>query len=192
VPSPREWVNGLTAIGLVFVCGLAARGYSASHGAAVTASPRKPEQAAAVVNESGRRVIATGEGSRSDRCDVHGTANGKPFVFEIDTGAGDMALFSSSHLAKLSINPKTLHYEEFWPGTRYGKIATTNLREIVIGGVVWNKPEVRIYSNWKFSFGGDEGDETPLLGLPALNAKGVNVEFDGGMCRLTVARKAIG
>jgi predicted aspartyl protease len=134
-----------------------------------------------IAGSSDRHVIAS---SRivGARCHVQGQANGVAFTFSVDTGDPVAADFSSSHAKKLGLDPAALHYEEIWPGTRYGKIATTTLREIRVGDVVWNNAQVRIYSNWRFSFG---DDETPLLGLEALQSRGIHVEFDGDMCRLT-------
>jgi predicted aspartyl protease len=136
-----------------------------------------------IVSQSERRVIAISK-IEGGRCHVLGEANGEPMTFTIDTGDPIDADFSSSHITKLGINPAALHYEEIWPGTRYGKIATTTLREIRIGYVRWSHVQVRIYSNWRYLFG---DDETPLLGLAALQSRGVHVEIDGDTCRLTIA-----
>jgi len=117
-----------------------------------------------------------------ERCYVHGQANGTSFTFSVDTGDPFHAEFSASHVRELGINPASLHYEELWPGTRYGKIATTTLRELRVGDVTWNNVQIRIYSDWRYTFG---DDESPLLGLAALQSRGIHVEFDGDMCRLT-------
>jgi predicted aspartyl protease len=134
-----------------------------------------------IVSQPERRVIAISK-IEGGRCHVLGEANGVPMTFTIDTGDPIDADFSSSHITKLGINPAALHYEEIWPNTRYGKIATTTLREIRTGYVRWSDAQVRIYSNWRYSFG---DDETPLFGLMALQRHDIHVEFDGGMCRLT-------
>ena len=133
------------------------------------------------VDPAARHVIAS---SRivGARCHVQGQANGAPFTFTIDTGDPIVADFSASHATKLGLDPASLHYEEIWPGTRYGKIATTTLREIRVGDVTWSNVQARIYSNWRYTFG---DDETPLLGLDALQRRGIHIEIDGDMCRLT-------
>lgn len=134
--------------------------------------------------DGSRQVIAVGQGSRRNRCDVRGFANGVALTYEIDTGDPVVADFPSSYVGRLGIGG-SLNYTELWPGTRYGKIATTVLRQIRVGDVVWNDPEVRVYSDWDYAFG---DDEIPLLGLAALRMRGINVEFAGDRCRLTVAR----
>jgi len=101
----------------------------------------------------------------------------------VDTGAPTVAEFSSSWADKLGV--KNLQYRELWPGTRYGKIATATVHEIRVGDVVWKDAAARFYSDWAYSFG---GDTRPLLGLAALNARGINVEFERDTCRLTVSR----
>jgi hypothetical protein len=142
-----------------------------------------PRPATVVIGEGNRRVIASAT-ITGNRCKVPGYANGAAVTYEIDTGDPITADFSASHIHKLGLNPASLDFAELWPGTRYGTIATTTLREIRVGDVVWNDPEVRIYSNWRYTFG---DDETPLLGLAALNSRGVHLEFDGDLCRLTVS-----
>jgi hypothetical protein len=132
-----------------------------------------------------RWVIAVGQGTRSNRCDIQGFANGVPLTFEIDTGDPNLADFPSSYVGRLGIEGP-LDYSERFPDTRFGKVATTTLNEIRIGEVVWDHPEVNVLSNWDYSFG---SDEIPLFGLPALTQRGINVEFEkDGRCRLTVAR----
>jgi hypothetical protein len=138
-----------------------------------------------VSSGSGRQVIAVGEGTRSNRCDIRGFANGIAVTFEVDTGDPYVAEFPSSYVGRLGIEGP-LDYSDWWPGTRYGKIATAKLREIRVGDVVWHDPEVNVYSDWDYAYG---SDEVPLLGLSALRMRGVNVEFDAeGRCRLTAAR----
>jgi predicted aspartyl protease len=132
-----------------------------------------------VVKETGRRVIAASR-IENGRCLAPGSVNGEPVTFEVDTGAPRGAEFPDSWARKLGLN--NLHYEELWPGTRYGKIATASVDSIRVGAVVWRNVQARFYSNWAFTF----GDTRPLLGLAALNAQGVHVEFDGDTCRLTV------
>lgn len=142
-----------------------------------------------IKQETGRRVIATGQGSRNDRCDVaaavDGGAGAVATVFEVDTGDPVEADFPGKYIKRLGVDAAALNWYELDPGTRYGKIAHATLRQIRIGEVVWNNPEVRFFSNWRYTFG---ADEIPLLGLHALNSKGIHVEFDGGGCRLTAAR----
>ena len=134
-----------------------------------------------IVEPPARLVIAS---SRivGARCHIEGQANGAPFTFTVDTGDPVAADFSASYSKKLGLDPAALHYAEIWPGTRYGKIATTTLREIRVGDVTWSNVQVRIYSNWRFAFG---DDETPLLGLNALQSRGIHLEIDDDMCRLT-------
>jgi hypothetical protein len=152
-------------------------------GLVAAAAVLNPAPIAAVPQmESGRQVIAEGVGSRADRCDVPGFANDEAVTFEIDTGDPDNADFPSSYISRLGIKGP-LYYKELWPGTRYGKIARTTLRQIQIGDVVWHDLEINVYTNWDYSFG---SDETPLLGLKALKSKGLHIEIDGGTCRLTV------
>jgi hypothetical protein len=196
--SPREVVNGLTALGLVFVLGLAARGYSASHGTALiapsptTAKPAVPAPQP-VSKETGRRVVASAK-IVNDRCNLpgfagQGSGRNAAFTFEIDTGDPSIADFSNRWVAKLGLNPATLDYREVEPGTRYGKIAYATLPEIRIGDMVWKNEQVGIWDRWSYSFG---HEEIPLFGLVALQKRGVRLEVEGDTCRLTVARKAIG
>jgi hypothetical protein len=149
-----------------------------------------PEIPASPAASSGaRHVIAVGQGTRPNRCDVRGFANGVPLTFEVDSGDPNIADFPGSYAGKLSIR-QPLDFFDMFPGTRYGKIAKTTLHEIRIGGVIWRAPEVNVFSDWDYSFG---SDEVPLLGLRALQMHGINVEFDGGdRCRLTVARNGRG
>lgn len=172
-----------TALGVVIVAGmLVAR---PDNGLSVPAGPPPKIAPPQVPPGSGRQVIAVGEGTRRNRCDIGGFANGVAVTFEIDTGDPNMADFPSSYVGKLGIGGP-LNYYELDPGTRYGKIATTKLREIRVGDVVWNAPEVNVYSDWDYTYG---SDEIPLLGLGALKMRGVDVEFDAkGRCRLTAAR----
>lgn len=131
-------------------------------------------------HETGRRVMVESK-IEENRCLAPGSVNGVPITFMVDTGAPSVAEFPNSWARELGLG--NLDYEELWPGTRYGKIATATVDEIRIGDVVWKDAEARFYTNWAFSF----GDTRPLLGLAALNARGVHVEFDGDTCRLTVA-----
>jgi hypothetical protein len=135
-----------------------------------------------VVKETGRRVIVASN-IEGERCLAPGSVNGVPATFMVDTGAPTVAEFSSSWADKLGV--KNLQYRELWPGTRYGKIATATVHEIRVGDVVWKDAAARFYSDWAYSFG---GDTRPLLGLAALNARGINVEFERDTCRLTVSR----
>ena len=135
-----------------------------------------------VVKETGRRVIVASN-IEGERCLAPGSVNGVPATFMVDTGAPTVAEFSSSWADKLGL--KNLQYRELWPGTRYGKIATATVHEIRVGDVVWKDAAARFYSDWAYSFG---GDTRPLLGLAALNARGINVEFERDTCRLTVSR----
>ncbi|MGA8612235.1 MAG: hypothetical protein WB760_11050 [Xanthobacteraceae bacterium] len=156
----------------------------ASLGAPVAPVAQPVAPIARAVNETARRVIATGGGARENRCDVPGSVNGRALVFEIDTGDPTMADFPASYIDKLHVDRATLEWFELDPGTRYGRVAWAIVREIRIGDVVWENPRVRFYENWRFSFG---SEENPLFGLPALKAEGVNVEWTGDTCRLTVA-----
>ena len=150
---------------------------------AVAPPPENPQPPVTYSND--RQVIAVGRSGRSNRCDVRGFANGVATDFEIDTGDPNTADFPGSYVRKLGVEGP-LDYYELSPGTRYGKIANAHLRQIRIGSVTWDNPEVSFFSDWDYSFG---DDEIPLLGLPALKMHGVNVEFDrGDTCRLTVAR----
>jgi len=135
-----------------------------------------------VVKETGRRVIVASN-IEGERCLAPGSVNGVPATFMVDTGAPTVAEFSSSWADKLGV--KNLQYRELWPGTRYGKIATATVHKIRVGDVVWKDAAARFYSDWAYSFG---GDTRPLLGLAALNARGINVEFERDTCRLTVSR----
>jgi hypothetical protein len=156
-----------------------------SAAAPVIPPPATPVIAKPEVSSGGaRQVIAVGQGTRSNRCDVPGFANDKPVIFEIDTGDPNIADFPSSYVRRLSIK-ESLAYHEFIPGTRFGKIANTHLRQIRIGSVTWDNPEVSFFSDWDYSFG---DDEIPLFGLPGLRKYGIAVEFEGDRCRLTVAR----
>src|ERR1700722_16650554 len=173
----RMILAALTAIAIIM--GLVISGFGS------LIAPRSIDPAPQVQATYGdRQVIAVGQGTRQNRCDVRGLANGVPLIFEVDTGDPDMADFPASYVSRLKM-AGPLNYTEWWPGTRYGKIATTTLREIRIGDVVWDNPEVNVFSDWDFSFG---DDEIPLFGLAALKMRGINVEFEGGgNCRLTVA-----
>lgn len=146
--------------------------------------PVRAPAPAPVSFDASRQVIAIGQDTRRNRCDVRGFANGVALTYEIDTGDPNIADFPSSYVRRLGIGG-SLNYTEWWPGTRYGKIATTTLRQIRVGDVVWNDSEVNVYSDWDYSFG---DDEIPLLGLAALKMRGISVEFEGGRCQLTVAR----
>jgi predicted aspartyl protease len=135
------------------------------------------------LQERGRRVIASAKVD-GDRCIASGFVNDNvPVTFMIDTGAPDFADFSISYVHTFGVDPATLHYSEWWPGTRFGKIATTSIKSIRIGDVVWRNPTVQFYQNWNFSFG---DVSKPLLGLLALKAFDIHVEFEGDVCRLTV------
>jgi len=133
---------------------------------------------------TGRRVIASAK-TDNERCDVPGVVNGQSLTLEIDTGDPNSIDLPSKFVARLGLKPGS--YEEFWPGTRYGKIAKATVREIRVGDVVWLNQQGFVYSDWDYTFG---SDEIPLLGLAALRAQGVHVEFDGGMCHLTVAQSS--
>jgi hypothetical protein len=184
----RPLANGVAAVALVLVVGHALRGHHASHATASTAA----EPAAPLVQiapaETGRRVIATGKGSREDRCDVPGVVNGASVIFEVDTGDPDIADFAASYIGKLGIDPASLHWSEFDPGTRYGKTAQATAREIRVGDIVWTDEPITFWSNWRYSFG---DDEIPLLGLSAVRSRGVQIEWMAdGNCRLTVAQSS--
>jgi hypothetical protein len=166
--------------GVVIVCGVAVSKLGHDGASAKDAPVPAP-----VSFDASRQVIAVGQGIRHNRCDVRGFANDVALTYEIDTGDPNIADFPSSYVRKLGIG-ESLNYTEWWPGTRYGKIATTTLRQIRIGDVVWNDSEVNVHSDWAYSFG---SDEIPLLGLAALRMRGINVEFEGDRCQLTVARK---
>jgi hypothetical protein len=172
-----------TALGVVIVAGMLIAW--PDNGLSVPAGP-PPKIAPPQVSSGGdRQVIAVGQGTRRNRCDVSGFANGVPLIFEIDTGDPNIADFPSSYVDKLGIGGP-LDYSEWFPGTRYGTIATTTLRQIRVGDVVWNDPDVNVFSDWDYTFG---DEEVPLLGLGALKTRGVDVEFDeDGRCRLTAAR----
>lgn len=172
-----------TAFGVVIAAGmLVAR---PDNGLSVPAGPPPQIASPQVTSGSRRQVIAVGEGMRHNRCDISGFVNGVAVTFEVDTGDPNIADFPSSFVGKLGIEGP-LDYYELDPETRYGKIAPTTLREIRVGDVVWNDPEVNIYSDWDYTYG---SDEVPLLGLAALKMRGINVEFEAeGRCRLTAAR----
>lgn len=160
-----------------------------SNGEAAPFIPPPQIPASQAASSGARHVIAVGQGTRPNRCDVRGFANGVPLTFEVDSGDPNIADFPGSYVRKLGIE-EPLDYYELSPGTRYGKIARATLRHIRIGNVVWREPEVNVFSDWDYSFG---SDEVPLLGLRALKMHGINVEFDGGdRCRLTVARNGRG
>jgi hypothetical protein len=69
------------------------------------------------------------------------------------------------------------------PGARYGGIANATLHELRVGDWALNNVEVQIFDRWRYAFG---EDETPLLGLPALQQRGVRLEIEGNTCRLTL------
>jgi gag-polyprotein putative aspartyl protease len=162
------WLVAGGVIGALVVIGKLAGG---------DASPVAPS-----IHETGRRVLVTSK-IDGDRCLAPGfSVNGVPITFMVDTGAPDVE-FPNSWAAKFGL--MNLEYRELWPGTRYGKIATGTVHEIRVRDVVWKDQEARFYSNWAYSFG---DDTRPLLGLGALNARGVHVEFEGDTCRLTVAK----
>jgi hypothetical protein len=138
--------------------------------------------AAPGVKETGRHVLASAK-IEHDRCHLPGFANRAPVVWEIDTGDPIDADFSNIWVSRLGL--KNLQYREIWPGTRYGKIADAAV-DIRVGDWVINNGQARIYGNWKYTFGEDE--EHPLLGLAALQKRGVRLEVEGDTCRLTVAR----
>lgn len=178
----------VVAVGLVLVAGLALRGHNASRATApVAPRPNDPSPVVTVepaVKETGRRVIASAK-TDNERCDVPGVVNGVPLTLEIDTGDPVVIDFPGKFVKTLGLKPGP--YEEFSPGTRYGKIASATVREIRVGDVVWLNEQARVYSNWSYTFG---NDEIPLLGLAALRSHGVHVEFEGDMCRLTVAQSS--
>jgi hypothetical protein len=134
-----------------------------------------------------RRVIATGWGGGENRCKVRGYANGAAVTFAIDTGDPNMADFAASFIRQLGLNRDAVEFRELLPGSRYGGYAEVTLQSIRVGDIVWNNPEVGIFSDWRYTFG---PDEIPLLGLRALRAKGIAVEFVGDTCRLTMAGTA--
>lgn len=176
------------AASAVVVCGLLISHPHFGSGSVAAPAPVGPPPQIAqpqVTSGNDRLVIAVGRSGTNNRCDVQGFANGVATDFEIDTGDPNEADFPGSYIRKLNIGGP-LDYHELDPGTRYGKIAPVKLRQIRIDNVVWNNPTVYVYSDWDYTFG---SDEIPLLGLPALKERGVNVEFDkGDTCRLTVAR----
>jgi hypothetical protein len=141
-----------------------------------------PGPAAPSIHETGRRVLASAK-IENDRCHLPGFANRVPVVYEIDTGDPIDADFSNIWVSRLGL--KNLQYREIWPGTRYGKIADAAV-DIRVGDWVIKNGGARIYANWKYTFGEDE--EHPLLGLAALQKRGVRLEVEGDSCRLTVAR----
>jgi hypothetical protein len=153
-------------------------------GAAVLALLAGQPVEAGWFGEDGRRVIASGE-MVNDDCPVAGFVNGKPVTFRVDTGNPVIAEFAASFVRKLDLKPGP--YQEWLPGTRYGKVANATAREIRIGEVAWVNEQVRIYSNWRYAYG---DDETPWLGFAALKSQGINIELDGNTCRLTVARSS--
>ena len=165
------WFATVVGFGLCFLIAVGIQKLTDGH-----ASPSP------VVKETGRRVIVASN-IEGERCLAPGSVNGVPATFMVDTGAPTVAEFSSSWADKLGV--KNLQYRELWPGTRYGKIATATVHEIRVGDVVWKDAAARFYSDWAYSFG---GDTRPLLGLAALNARGINVEFERDTCRLTVSR----
>jgi hypothetical protein len=147
--------------------------------------PRPPiygERSAAVQSDaSGRRVLAEAK-IEGDRCHLPGYANDVPVVWEIDTGDPIDGDFAKSWVGKLGLG--NLQYEEIWPGTRYGKIADTTV-DIRVGDWAISNAHARVYSNWRYTFGDDE--DHPLLGLAALQKRGVRLEVEGDTCRLTMA-----
>jgi hypothetical protein len=176
LPPPQRgggggWFATAVGFGLCFLIVVGIEKLTDSH-----ASPSP------VVKETGRRVIASAK-TNNDRCDVGGVVNSVPLTLEIDTGDPIEIDFPAKYVQRLGL--KTGPYEELWPGTRYGKIANAQVKEIRVGDVVWRNATARVYSNWDYTFG---SDEIPLLGLAALRAQGVHVEFEGDMCRLTVSR----
>jgi hypothetical protein len=176
-PKPPKrgggWLVAVGVVGALVVVGKLAGGASA---------PAMPEEQ----HHQERRVIATGQGSRENRCDVPGVVNGVPVTFEVDTGDPNPADFAASYIRKLGFNPTSLEWSELDPGTRYGKVANAKAREIRIGDVVWTDQTITFFSNWRYSFG---DDEQPLFGLPSLRARGVQLEWmQDGNCRLTVAQ----
>jgi predicted aspartyl protease len=132
-------------------------------------------------SDRNRQVIALAK-ITDGRCHVSGFANNAPFVFEIDTGDPIIADFSASAIGKLGLRGP-LRYQKIWPGTRYGGSATATLRELRIGAWVLTNVDVRIMQNWRFTFG---DDESPLLGLAALQSRGIRFEVEGDTCRLTL------
>src|SRR5271169_6545021 len=99
----RALANAVIAIGLVFVLGLALRGYSASRATAppivAGASSKGQRQDApspvVVKPETGRRVIASAP-TNYQRCDVPGSVNGVALTLEIDTGNPVVLALASS------------------------------------------------------------------------------------------------
>jgi predicted aspartyl protease len=146
------------------------------------AKPHAPAPVSSSPNEN-RQVIAAAA-IIGNRCHVKGLANNAPFIFIIDTGDPHIADFAASAVARLGLRG-TLDYQELWPGTRYGGVATARLRELRIGAWTLKNIDIGIYKNWRFSFG---DDEAPLLGLAALQSQGVRLEVEGNVCRLTLPR----
>jgi predicted aspartyl protease len=137
------------------------------------------------VTFDGNREVIAASTITGQRCHVPGSANGAPVTFEVDTGDPVFADFSARFAARIGLDPARLHYEELWPGTRYGGIAETTLHTLRIGPWQLTDVPVRVYDNWKYTFG---DDAYPLLGLAALQSNGVRLEIEGDTCRLTVPR----
>jgi hypothetical protein len=63
-----------------------------------------------VTYDGDRRVIADGQGTRSNRCDVPGYANDVTVTFEIDTGGSNPADFSSSYVRNRSCSGRQYNW----------------------------------------------------------------------------------
>jgi hypothetical protein len=182
-----DFTKAVVALGMVCLGGIAAQRITAL-GRSIRTHPFPYQQEASVVpairQEPGRRVIVSAK-VKNNSCIVPGTVNGAPAMLAADTGDPNMADFSASYARrKLGIDTAKLHFLEWWPGTRYGKVAHATVREIRIGDVTWEDVDVEIYQNWHYAFG---DESVGLLGLKALQARGIHLEMDGDICRLTVA-----
>jgi predicted aspartyl protease len=122
----------------------------------------------------------TAEMDRRNRCWIDAYLNGVQVTFMVDTGAPRAAEIPSELLPRLGIDGSRLNYEQFWPGTRYGDIARVRMRELRIGGLVLNNPEVWVYNNWGYSFG---RDTAPLLGMETL--KHLNFRIENHSCTIS-------
>jgi hypothetical protein len=173
-------------LGVVVVVG----GLAVVVGASVRHLPAKPQsgQSAAPVFPSGkeqdtRRVIASAKIDGDNRCKIRGYLDGVSLPLMVDTGAPRAVEISADLLPKFSRTTSQYNFDELWPGTRYGKIARTTFDELRIGSFVLARPDVRIYDRWSYSFG---NDTTPLLGMGALKDRGVRLEIEGDICRVTM------
>lgn len=176
----RALANAVIAVGLVFVLGLALRGYSASRATApaiVAAPSQKPQRqdAPAVKPDTApRRIIASMEGNR---CWIDALANGEKFHFLIDTGSSDIWFDGPAMARRLGF--KNLTYDETYTGG--GRAASVRLREFRIGGFAVN--DVVAYIDKGGTVYGGRG---PLFGMSVL--KGVRLEVENGGCALVLPR----